>query len=147
MKKSINLIELIIVIVVLGIAVAPLLITLADLTYRGTQGELLYQAVIVGRDKLEDLLSMNFDDINLCYDASTCIYSDSIKGYRRDVTVRYVDPDASPPSCDGDICPLDKYVPKDHVTNYKRIDVAVSHNLIDTTLYFSTVVCSTHEPD
>ncbi len=145
MKKGINLIELIIVIVVLGIAIAPLLVTLADLTYRGTQGELLYQAVILGRDKLEDLLSMNFESINLCSDASTCIYSDSVKGYRRDVTVRYVDPDASPPSCDGDSCPLDNYV--SYATNYKRIDVVVSHNLIDTTLYFSTVVCSTHEPD
>ncbi|RLI53316.1 MAG: hypothetical protein DRO87_11845, partial [Candidatus Thorarchaeota archaeon] len=38
MKKGINLIELIIVIVVLAVAVAPLLVTLADLTYRGTQG-------------------------------------------------------------------------------------------------------------
>ena len=145
MKKGINLIELIIVIVVLAVAVAPLLVTLADLTYRGTQGELLYQAVIVGRDKLEDLLSMNFDDINLCYDALSCIYSDSVKGYRRDVTVRYVDPDASAPSCDGDICPLDNYV--SYATNYKRIDVAISHNLINNTLHFSAVVCSTHAPD
>ncbi len=145
MKKGINLIELIIVIVVLAVAVAPLLVTLADLTYRGTQGELLYQAVIVGRDKLEDLLSMNFDDINLCSDAPTCIYSDSVKGYRRDVTVRYVDPDAPPPPCDGESCPLDNYV--SYVTNYKRIDVAVFHNLINTTLHFSAVVCSTHAPD
>jgi len=144
-KKGINLIELIIVIVVLAVAVAPLLVTLADLTYRGTQGELLYQAVIVGRDKLEDLLSMNFDDINLCSDAPTCIYSDSVKGYRRDVTVRYVDPDAPPPPCDGESCPLDNYV--SYVTNYKRIDVAVFHNLINTTLHFSAVVCSTHAPD
>jgi len=144
-KKGINLIELIIVIVVLAVAIAPLLVTLADLTYRGTQGELLYQAVIVGRDKLEDLLSMNFDDINLCSDAPTCIYSDSVKGYRRDVTVRYVDPDAPPPPCDGESCPLDNYV--SYVTNYKRIDVEVFHNLINTTLHFSAVVCSTHAPD
>ena len=145
MKKGINLIELIIVIIIIGVAVAPLLITLADITYRGTKTELLYQAVILGRDKLEDLLSMDFDSINLCSDAASCIYSDSVKGYRRDVTVHYVDPDASAPLCDGDICPLDNYVT--YATNYKRIDVAASHDLIDTTLHFSAVISSIHEPD
>lgn len=144
MKKGINLIELIIVIVILGIAIAPLLITLADITYRGAKGELFYQAVILGRDKLEDLLSRDFDNINICLNPSICTYSDTVKGYRRDVTVRYVDPDASPPSCNGDTCPLDNYV--SYATDYKRIDVTVSHNLIDT-LYFSVIVSSTHEPE
>ena len=145
-RKGINLIELIMVIVILSVAIPPLFLTLADINYRGNRGEIYYQGIILGRDLLEELLSRNFSDINICTNPSTCPYSDTVRGYTREVSIRYIDPDInSPPLCpDGSSCPLDNYV--SYFTNYKRIDISVSHNLMGE-LCFSVVVSSSHEPE
>jgi hypothetical protein len=143
MRKGINLIEIIIIIVVAGIAIPPLFLSLSDVTQRSTEGELYYQAMLLGRDLMEEILSNSFDNITICTDAASCPYSDTVEGYRRDVIVNWVNPDQSPSGClnGTQIYALDCY--KGSPTNYKRIDVTVSHNLIND-LNFTYIVYSGH---
>ncbi len=135
-KKGVTLVELIVAIVVLAIAIAPLVVMVADIVRKHAQAETFYKAMVLGRDKMEEILAKEFDDISDETD-------EPIAGYTRTVSVHYVDPDNPPTSClnGTQSYSLDCYVSS--ITDYKRVDVVVHHELIGD-LYFSCIVSRSH---
>ena len=162
-RRGINLIELVLVIVILSISIPPLIGMLADVTKRSTEAELYYKGIVAGRDLMEEILTKRFDEkttktggswSNIGSDPGDTVYDDvddydgfvddSVSGYRREVSVHYVDPDHAPSGCMNGTqdYPLDCFK-DDNTLDYKRIDIKVSHNLISD-LYFSCIVSSQH---
>ena len=153
MKKAFTLIELVMVIAVFAIAITPVLILMANLNQRVIQARLTTSAVILGRDILEEILSKRYDE-NIIYPWSNHLgpesgesrssYDDvddfdglvdtnaSFPGFSRRVNVCYIDPDNRS---------LDRCLPDSSRTDYKRVDVIVSHNLIGD-INFSVIVSS-----
>ena len=166
-KKGLTLIEVIAVIVTFAIGVPPLIIMISDVTHKAIEGESYYQAIVVGRDLMEEILCKRFDERKTPpwsdvlgpdpgessvsdyddiddYDG----YTDTIKGYQRSVQVHYIDPDSSPSGClnGPQSNSLDCYKSDTQNTlDYKRIDITVSHRLIGE-IYFSCVVSKGHTP-
>ena len=165
-KKSLTLIELVITIIVLGVAIPPLLRMVSDVMTKYARGEITYKATVLGRDLLEEILTKGFDEKSTktggewspigpdAGETDESEYDDvddydgfddePISGYARTVSVHYVDPDNSPASCLNGTqnYPLDCYK-DDKTLDYKRVDITVHHNLIGN-LYFSSIVSSNH---
>lgn len=165
-KKSATLLELILVIVVLSLGIAPLMVLMADVVTKHARGEAYYRAVVLGEDLMEEIFSKRFDEKTVktggdwsvlgpdsgessrsAYDDVDDFsgFSDNTGGYERKVSVNYLDPDSSAKKClNGKVDnPLDCFK-DDSSLNYKRVDVEVSHRLIGR-INFSFVVSGNHE--
>ena len=134
--KGVTLMELIVAIVVLGVAIAPLLVMVSDVVTKHAQAEIYYRAIVIGRDLMEEVLAKSFDDI-------VSETKEPVPGYPSTISVNYVDPDSSPTGCTNGIqtYALDCY--KSSATDYKRIDITVHNDLIGD-LHFSSVVSRSH---
>ncbi|MCM8824177.1 MAG: hypothetical protein NC822_05850 [Candidatus Omnitrophica bacterium] len=163
-RRSLTLVELIVTIVVFGLAIPVLLVSLSEVTQKLAHAELVFSATILGRGLLEEIISKRFDEntippwsSNLGYESLTYGLDGSswenssnygnwddiddfngftqnnisgFNGFSRSVTVYYVEPDNSN---------LD--TPQSTPTNYKRVDVVVSHSLLGN-MYFSVILSS-----
>lgn len=156
-KKTMTLIELVMVIAVFAVAITPILLLMSSLNQQVVQARLMNSAIVLGRDILEEILSKRYDErtippytswsSHLGPDSgeSRNNYDDvddfdglsegSVSGYpgfSRRITVCYVDPDNK----DLDTCRRDS-----QQTNYKRVDVTVHHNLLGD-VRFAVIVSS-----
>lgn len=153
--KGITLIEMVAVIVVVGVSIPPLMLAWQNLGYRSARAEAMSQGTFYAQDLMEEIKSKdfvdlddptntalgpngetypNFDDVD---DFNS--YSDNPDtGYNRCVTVDYVAlsdstwggtcTPSNPTDCNSPSCnPAD-------ATDYKRIQVLVSHRFADSSL-------------
>ncbi len=150
--RGFTIIELIIVIVVLGIALPPLLFTVSDTLEDNVKVRTIQTASVLGRSLLEEILSKRYDENTSSpwsnplgpnggetratyddiddFDGFTENPISGFTGYSSSVTVYYVNPDTAG---------LDTAQPDSSNTlDYKRIDVTITHAIAGT-LRFSTV--------
>lgn len=123
-----TLIELVMVIAVFAVAITPLLLLMSSLNQQVVQARLMNSAIILGQDKLEEILAINYDNI----DKFSGVEEDNIEfypGFSRKVCVCYADPDG------GDIKPCfnsnDKCINGGSDKGYKRIDVRIKNRILE----------------
>lgn len=139
-RKSVTLIELIIILVIFGLVMPPFLLSLNTSTLKVIEAETMITSVIVGRSLLEEIISKRFDEYTDSRTTSSDFgagkedesanredfddiddydgFSESYgNGFNRSVDIYYVDPD------------VDLDTEQFYITNYKRVDVVVSHSL------------------
>jgi len=155
-KKTMTLIELVMVIAVFAVAITPILLLMSSLNQQVVQARLMNSAIVLGRDILEEILSKRYDE-NIIPPWSSHLGRDSgessrnsyddvddftylqgahketsipgFSGFSRSVNVYYVNPDK------------DLDTPASQRTNYKRVDVTVHHNLLGD-VKFALIVSS-----
>ena len=158
-RRSLTLIELIAIIVVIGLTIPPILNALNNATIKVAQAEFTTTTAIVGRDLLEEIISKRFDEVDEAPwtpsdefgtgrvdeadETSRDEYDDvddfddlvetnisGFPGFSRSTSVYYVDPDGS-----------DLDTEQAAATNYKRVDVTVTHDLLGD-MNFSFIISS-----
>ena len=152
-RRGFTIIELVIVIVVLGIAIPPLLYTISDTLTKNVKVRTIQTASVLGRGLMEEILSKRYDvnasspwsnPLGPAVGETRATYNDvddfdgftenpisGFPGYSSSVTVYYVDPDTTG---------LNTAEPDSSNTlDYKRIDVVIAHPLAGS-LKFSTIV-------
>jgi len=152
-RKSVTLLELIIILVVFALVMPPFLISLNTSTLKLAQAEVMTTSVIVGRSLLEEIISKGFDANTTNPWTPILDFGDDNEGgptnredfddiddyhgftenvgngFTRTANIYYVDPSIN----------LD--TSQSHVTDYKRVDVTVSHNLMGDT-HFAFIMSS-----
>ncbi|MFH1768903.1 MAG: hypothetical protein ABH858_07065 [Candidatus Omnitrophota bacterium] len=156
-KKALSLIEIIVVVIIFGLVIPTLVATVAMVTAKIMEAEVIPTSTILARSLLEEIISKRFDqeqecpakrpcsitlgpdgeareDFNDVDDFDGLVETDiaGFPGYRREALVYYVDPDTSD---------YDTAQPDGFPTKYKRIDVKVSHSLLGEA-HFSFITSS-----
>lgn len=152
-QRGFTIIEMIIVIIVLGIALPPLLFTVGETLEDNVKVRTIQTATVLGRSLQEEILSKRYDENTASpwsnplgpnggetratyddvddFDGFTENPISGFTGYSSSVTVSYVDPDTTG---------LDTLLSDSNNTlDYKRIDVTITHALAGT-LRFSGVM-------
>ncbi len=113
-NSGFSLIGLVIFMVVAGIALPPLLIIAYNSVQNSVATEVMLNSVNLANEKMEDLKTLSFTNLV----NQTGSFSGAFSQYSYSVTVYYV----SPPNYDLSVNPT--------VTNYKRVVVVVTNNIV-----------------
>jgi len=112
MNKGVTLIELILFIVVIGIALPPLLILSSQAVYNSLVEEIRFTSVSLANEVIEGIKGKSFKNI---VSEGPIYFSENFSKYSYTITVSYVNPDLT-----------ETAIP----TNYKRITVTISNDII-----------------
>ncbi len=85
-KKSVTLMELIVIMVGLGVGIAAVMTMMADVSTKVRFSENIATGVFYAQEKMEEIKSGNFSDLTIGTQGPV-----NIDGYRRTVTVGYCD--------------------------------------------------------
>ena len=118
-QKAFSLIELVIVILVLGIACLGLALATQEVLFNIHRPEVISTAVGLAEARAERVLALNFASVNNQHRDSPLAYGGNFSAYSWEVRVDSLD-DAAP-SLGSDV----------NMTNYKVVDVRVHHPAVD----------------
>ncbi len=112
-KKGFTLIELVVSMIVIGIAFYGLMSVLSDITIKNTSGQEILKAGFLAEEVMEKILVKGKDFDTDIVDVSSQNFSSPFSGYSYVVDVEYVNP-------------YDLNLSTSEATDYKRIEVTVT---------------------